>query len=102
MSATKGLVLQGGDTARFVAGRWVFVAGLVVILVVLLEVVYEFDGFFKRGKVYASVHKQLLGAKHLGNFRKHRCTTNGHNVVGKHANKWVCRDTRKAIGATAL
>ena len=102
MSATKGLVLQGGDTARFVAGGWIFVAGLVVILVVLLEVVDEFDGFFKRCKVYAPVHKQLLCAKHLGNFRQHRCATNGHDVVGKHANKWVCRDTGKAIRATAF
>ena len=102
MSATKGLVLQGGDTARFVAGGWIFVAGLVVILVVLLEVVDEFDGLFEGGLVYASVHKQLLGTKHFRNFRQHRCATNGHDVVGKHANKWVCRDTGKTIGATTL
>ena len=95
-------IFQRGDTARFVARRWVLVDRLVVGNEVLLEVINHGDQLAERFFIAAVVHQQLLGAEHFRHFGQHCSSAVSNHVVGETAQHRVGGNTGEAVRAAAF
>ena len=92
MRTAQRFIFQRGDTARFVARRWVLVDRLVVGNEVLLEVINHGDQLAERFFIAAVVHQQLLGAEHFRYFGQHGSTAVSNQVVRETAQHRVSGD----------
>ena len=102
LDTTQRFLLQRGDAALLVAGRRIFVDGLVVLTEIPLEIVDQADGLLEDGTVLGAVHQDGLGAEHLGHFGEHGGAALCDEPVGKEAHERIGRDARKTVGAAAL
>ena len=102
LNTAERFVLQGGDSARLVAGGWVFIDGLTVAREVVLETVDHIHGLVKEFFCSAAVHQNGLSAEHLGHFGENRCAAFGDEHITECTNSGICRDTGKSVRSTAL
>ena len=102
LDAAAGLVFERRDSAFFVAGRRVFVYGLVVADEVVLEAVQHVRGLVEDFAADAAAEQHSLRAEHLGHFREHGAAAARDDHVAEDADGRVCRDAGEAVGAAAL
>ena len=102
LDTAAGFLLQGGDTAGFVAGAGVLINRLSVAKEIVPEAADHVRGLAEHLLIDTAVHEQAFGTEHLRHLREHRGAALGDEHIGEAAHHGVGRDAGKAVGAAAF